>query len=515
MLIDEAEKPANGQNAEEPASGDRPGRRRGAAARSTRRHARRGRRACRSTPRRATTPALPTEGLPLADGVTAVAVLRHGRFGGRRATCCAPLYPRTARRARRGRTGRRCSGAGRVRTRSSSCSSYSGNTAETLALLPRGAGARVPDRADHLGRRSSPTSRRSSGIAIGARPRRLSCRARRSGYLAFALLGALEPVGLLPSARRRRATTPIGVLEPLVDALGARRPLERNEAKALASRIGDRQPVDLGRRGHRLGRRRALEDADERERQGARLGSALPELDHNEVVGWPRPRRRLVRDRAAPRGGAPRRLGAVPALARDRPRGGRGDRGGLGDGPSRARAASCSLVDHGRLHELLRRARARGRPDADRRDRAAEGFLARRRPRERRGVCPAPATSSPQRAAAVVRAETDLVPRAGVVLGSGLGPALGDASRGGGELRVHRSARVPAVGGAGPRGAGSCSAISPACRSRRSSGGCTSTRVTAWTCRRCCHDSRELGADTMVLTAAVGGLVPGRPRAPS
>ena len=47
---------------------------------------------------------------------------------------------------------------------------------------------------------------------------------------------------------------------------------------------------------------------------------------------------------------------------------------------------------------------------------------------------PGPGDDLAEQAAAVVRSVTDLVPRAGVVLGSGLGPALGDARRGCGLL---------------------------------------------------------------------------------
>ena len=163
------------------------------------------------------------------------------------------------------------------------CSSYSGGTAETLSCFEearaRGArivlitsGGKLAERAEEL------------GIAAVRIPSGYLPRAAL-GYLAFALLGAMERVGLLPRLADD-VSDAIAVLEPLVDALAPDVPLERNEAKALASRIGERQPVVWGAVGvgsAAAGRWKAQMNENGKVPSWA---AALPELDHNEVVGW-------------------------------------------------------------------------------------------------------------------------------------------------------------------------------------------------------------------------------------
>ena len=121
---------------------------------------------------------------------------------------------------------------------------------------------------------------------------------------------------------------------------------------------------------------------------------------------------------------------------------------------------------------------------------------------------PAPADDLAARAAEVVRAGSDLVPRAAVVLGSGLGPALGD------HLREHAAFEfgdlpwLRAVGGPGPRRAAA------ARDARRRAGGRvlrTGALLRGARHGRPGHASRlarALGCSTIVVTAAVGALVP-------
>jgi glucose/mannose-6-phosphate isomerase len=162
-------------------------------------------------------------------------------------------------------------------------SSYSGNTAETLAcfdeavargcrVLPITSGGLLADRAGELGLGSV-------RIPGGYMPR------AALGYLALSLLGAMESVGLLPrlAGDVGEAT---GELERLVEALGPDRPTERNEAKALAERIGHRQPVVWGADGFgSVAAARWKTQLNENGKVPA-WWAALPELDHNEVVGW-------------------------------------------------------------------------------------------------------------------------------------------------------------------------------------------------------------------------------------
>jgi purine-nucleoside phosphorylase len=122
---------------------------------------------------------------------------------------------------------------------------------------------------------------------------------------------------------------------------------------------------------------------------------------------------------------------------------------------------------------------------------------------------PGPGDDLGAQAAAVVRERTDLVPRIGVVLGSGLGPALGDS------LQETASFRFEELPGFPP------SAV-PGHAGRLVLGTLADVPVAAFLGRVHFYEghgmdvpallprlAKELGADTMVLTAAVGGLVPG------
>ncbi|MGE5225246.1 MAG: purine-nucleoside phosphorylase [Planctomycetaceae bacterium] len=122
---------------------------------------------------------------------------------------------------------------------------------------------------------------------------------------------------------------------------------------------------------------------------------------------------------------------------------------------------------------------------------------------------PGPGDDLPQRGAAVVRAVTDLVPRASVVLGSGLGPALGDALE---EVASFAYADLP----------GFPPAAVPGHAGRLLVGTLAGVPVAAFSGRVHYYEghgmdvpallprlAHALGAPTMVLTAAVGGLEPG------
>jgi len=122
---------------------------------------------------------------------------------------------------------------------------------------------------------------------------------------------------------------------------------------------------------------------------------------------------------------------------------------------------------------------------------------------------PAPGDDLAEQAAAAVRALSDLEPRAGIVLGSGLGPALGDALEGSVSVSFTDLPGFPPSGVPGHAG-------------KLVMGRLAGVPVAAFFGRVHFYEghgmdvpallprlARELGADTMVLTAAVGGLVPG------
>ncbi len=122
---------------------------------------------------------------------------------------------------------------------------------------------------------------------------------------------------------------------------------------------------------------------------------------------------------------------------------------------------------------------------------------------------PGPGDDLPAKVVAVIRERSALVPRAGIVLGSGLGPALGDA------LEEDASFAFTDLPGFPPPGV-------PGHAGRLVLGRLGGVPVAAFFGRVHFYEGHgmdvpallprvasELGAGTMVLTAAVGGLVPG------
>jgi purine-nucleoside phosphorylase len=124
---------------------------------------------------------------------------------------------------------------------------------------------------------------------------------------------------------------------------------------------------------------------------------------------------------------------------------------------------------------------------------------------------PSPGDDLPARGAEVVRARTDTVPSVGLVLGSGLGPALGD------DLEVDATFAFTDLPGFPPPGV-------PGHAGSLGVGRLAGVPVAAFSGRVHYYEghgmdvpallprlAHELGATTMVLTAAVGGLEPGIP----
>ncbi|MEP6972847.1 MAG: purine-nucleoside phosphorylase [Actinomycetota bacterium] len=122
---------------------------------------------------------------------------------------------------------------------------------------------------------------------------------------------------------------------------------------------------------------------------------------------------------------------------------------------------------------------------------------------------PGPGDDLPQRAAKVVRAESDLIPRFGLILGSGLGPALDDA------FQAEASFAFADLPGFPPPGV-------PGHAGRFALGRLAGVPVASFSGRVHFYEghgmdvpallprlARELGAETMIVTAAVGGVEPG------
>ncbi len=164
------------------------------------------------------------------------------------------------------------------------CSSYSGETAETLACFEeaRARGCRVValTSGGTLAERAG-----SAGVAVVRIPPTAVAPRAALGHLAMGIVGALEAVGLVrPMAEDVREAT--AELAALAERLGPAQPRRANPAKELAWRLRDRVPVIWGAEG--VGATAALRwktQFNENAKVPA-FASSLPELDHNEVVGW-------------------------------------------------------------------------------------------------------------------------------------------------------------------------------------------------------------------------------------
>lgn len=163
------------------------------------------------------------------------------------------------------------------------CSSYSGDTGETLALFEEAArrgcrlmavcsGGEMARRADDL------------EVAVVPVPGGFQPRAAL-GYLLLGALGALEVMGVVPDLGEELDET-VGILDRLAAELAPDRERERNEAKALAARALGRIPVIWGAEGlGAVAAARWKTEINENAKLPA-FSSSVPELVHNEVVGW-------------------------------------------------------------------------------------------------------------------------------------------------------------------------------------------------------------------------------------
>jgi glucose/mannose-6-phosphate isomerase len=162
------------------------------------------------------------------------------------------------------------------------CSSYSGDTEETLAAFAD-AGARGAARI---------VSTTGGELAARARRERVPVVPLPSGYQPRAAVGystvvALEVAalaGLAPSSRAEVEAAAV-LAEQLVAEWGPDGP-EDGEAKALARRLHGAVPVVIGTELTSAAAYRWKCQLNENAKVPAYAGE-LPELDHNEVVGWP------------------------------------------------------------------------------------------------------------------------------------------------------------------------------------------------------------------------------------
>jgi glucose/mannose-6-phosphate isomerase len=161
--------------------------------------------------------------------------------------------------------------------------SYSGETAETLATFDeavrRGCRTIVVTSGGRLAQHAH-----EHGVGLTRVPGGFVPRAAFA-YLTFGMLGALQAAGLLPPLATDVRET-VTELDILVSRLGPESPRAVNPAKRLAWSIGDRRPVVWGAEGiGAVAAARWKAQFNENAKVPA-WWSSLPELDHNEVVGW-------------------------------------------------------------------------------------------------------------------------------------------------------------------------------------------------------------------------------------
>jgi glucose/mannose-6-phosphate isomerase len=163
--------------------------------------------------------------------------------------------------------------------------SYSGNTEETLAAVEeahaRGTRTVTISSGGELQERA-----RQWGVAHVQVPGGLQPRASL-GYLTLPVLAVLVAVGLLPDVSDD-VDEAVGLLTDLGERLHRSRDVADNSAKSLAARITGKIPVVYG--GEGLGAvvaQRFKNDLNEYGKTPA-FSNVLPELDHNEIVGWNR-----------------------------------------------------------------------------------------------------------------------------------------------------------------------------------------------------------------------------------
>jgi glucose/mannose-6-phosphate isomerase len=162
-------------------------------------------------------------------------------------------------------------------------SSYSGDTAETVGCfeeaLRRGCHVVVVTSGGKLAARAAELALPCVIVPLGHMPR------AALGYLLLSTIGALEVAGLVPSVADDLDEA-MAELEPLVATLVASAPTSVNPAKRVAAAIGSRVPVVWGAEGlAAVAAARWKTQFNENAKVPA-FSASLPELDHNEVVGW-------------------------------------------------------------------------------------------------------------------------------------------------------------------------------------------------------------------------------------
>jgi glucose/mannose-6-phosphate isomerase len=161
--------------------------------------------------------------------------------------------------------------------------SYSGSTEETVAALEevhqRGSRAVTISSGGPLAEMAQGYGLAHVSIPTGLQPR------ASLGYLTLPILAVLVEIGLVPEMQED-IDEAVEVISDLASKCHRKRSREENPAKQLAERLHGRVPVVYGGTG--LGATAAYRfkcDLNEYGKTPA-FWHAIPELDHNEIVGW-------------------------------------------------------------------------------------------------------------------------------------------------------------------------------------------------------------------------------------
>jgi glucose/mannose-6-phosphate isomerase len=165
-------------------------------------------------------------------------------------------------------------------------SSFSGQTSETLSAVEeaivRGCRMLAITSGGRLGALCDEHAIARASVPAGFQPR------AALGHLTFAMLGALEAAGLVPSIAADVEET-LSSIRGLIAGMTPNVPTADNPAKELADWLGDRVPVVWGADG--MGAVAAMRWKTQMNENGKvpAWHAAMSELDHNEVVGWVTP----------------------------------------------------------------------------------------------------------------------------------------------------------------------------------------------------------------------------------
>jgi glucose/mannose-6-phosphate isomerase len=165
-------------------------------------------------------------------------------------------------------------------------SSFSGETSETLSsvreAVRRGCRMLAITSGGTLAALCDEHAIARASVPTGFQPR------AALGHLTFAMLGALEAAGLVPSIATDVEET-LSSIRGLTAGMTPEVPMAENPAKELAAWLDDRVAVVWGADG--IGAVAAMRWKTQLNENGKvpAWHAAMSELDHNEVVGWVKP----------------------------------------------------------------------------------------------------------------------------------------------------------------------------------------------------------------------------------